>query len=386
MLEFIKWLPMANQYRQKKTSLPPHLFENPLLAEGLATSFQFWLSENLNSFLFDKWLNQQKKYLSLYQDNPTSIALGHHIFTTDAPFLPPLFFEVFIPLIQQGNSLTFFYHPHHATHDLVWLQGLQTCLPEGALQLLPYQTELWHFAINHPGVKNVLCYQAGPNKIHLPSSCYSSLFNKNHYFSSLGKASLIILSEQAIKPALDQLIHSLEIGQGFLPFNISRVLVTQKIENLFKEKLKEKFKSHTFLNPLEIPSSLSHWRPKETEVIGSQGRIIAQSQLIRVIENVSNCSEFQLKPLYQPWVLLTDIKYPFEATKWINPAEHHGITLIWADDSFKLQPPDWVHKLETTHLLINEEIHKAWELSWWQATKAGAQGELRFSWTPKVLI
>lgn len=383
MLEFIKWLSIANQYRQKTTLLSEQLFDSSNLVKLLLCSFEQWLSPAQEHQFVKTWLNQQKSYLNKPVLEPLRIAIGHHILTTDAPLLPPVFFEVFLPLIQQGNSLTFFYQDCHLSNDLPWLEELQKQLPVGALQLLPYQKDLWHFAINHPGVKNVLCYQAGPQKIDLSNQCYQSLFYKNHYFSSLGKASLIVLSEAAITPAIDQILKSLSFGSGFFPFNISRVIYTQKIESLFKEKLKAKLSEQPFIGTSKIASAFLNWQPKESEIIGEQGRILIENQAFRAIENVSNCSEFQLKPLYYPWVLLTDIKYPFESTKWINPASHHGIVFIWADENFKQNPPDWIHKLETTYVLINEDISKGIEVPWWQASKAGAQGELHFSWQPR---
>lgn len=327
-----------------------------------------YFSKNDFSFLFEHFYNQSLKRFDQFRTSiNTGTPIGLFSFYTPSALFPFLLFELLPECLAHGNSLiVFISQDQESDWNQYWLPFCQS-LPPGLINSLPYEENLWKLTFQHPSIKGILGYESP-----LPKDFINTNFlNKKYCFYQSGKTSFCVLDGAPLELAAKDLIDSLSFAKGAFNFSPSRVYIHQKIEKEFKSILQSLSKNDSSPPPFE----------KLNEILNNQGKMSYHTQEWGLIENASNCSEWQFLPFNAPYAFLMDLKYPFELAKWVNPLPHPEGCIIWCEQEKDLP---WLSNLEVSWIRQNKPFYSAFP-PLYSGIKEGLLSNLSWGWSSKIL-
>jgi acyl-CoA reductase-like NAD-dependent aldehyde dehydrogenase len=275
--------------------------------------------------------------------------------------------------------------PESRLKTLNRLQQLFSLFPEGVVQFLATSDSAQiEMLVSHPSVSLVV----SQTEINLKEPIYKAAASLYKRFCIRGgkKNSALVLSDYN-KKDLKELVQSLVIAGGSLPWSISKIFVAESLVAQFKQDFlaelaqlvayqQDQTSCWSPLNKIQIENFEQAYKMAKAE----GAKVLFEKKLFdsyrfAIVENLSNCSTLQLEDLNSPLIILNTVKYAHEMTKWVNLSEYGNCVLL-------IGPTEKTQKLSTSiecaQVFINDWISSSGPTAGWKKSTYG-QTDLKWS-------
>lgn len=236
--------------------------------------------------------------------------------------------ERLLPALVAGNSVVIRL-PFEAAYVANVLGEIlnQASLPQGLVQMLIGDDELFEMMAQHPAIAGVSFVGGNVNSTGLLSKLAQDF--KKVQFQGSSKNAVIMLSDFDFENKIADLMQPFLMGMGRSLWNGSRLFVLESQREAFLTRLKSYLQE---LKPAHNSESQNCWWPvSETEknnlnqylleLPSEHGKTLLgdnKSQVIEFTLDLTNCSTKQQDPLSAPLFILSSVKYQHEFAKWVN--------------------------------------------------------------------
>lgn len=239
-------------------------------------------------------------------------------------------FARLVPAVLAGNRVVL----KASTHDRAvvdFLNELRAREPRWADAL--YATAegsatVGEILVAHPGLQGV-SYWGAPARVE---KVFSALRLSCHRQWSMGGTSVaIVLDEEGLARGFPHIVASVTEGMGTLPWNLSRVIVAETLEQEFFRRIAAAGAALRVPYPVkldadELESRLARIRAQKGEVLG-------EGPGVRFVKGFSLCSELRFEGGGFPIVFVDTIKYAHEAGKKISAMERVWSAQVWGEEA-----------------------------------------------------
>lgn len=275
--------------------------------------------------------------------------------------------EMTFDALLSGNSV-FLFSSSQALHSLFHFEDDLKDLCSG----FEFAIEDFHFTASHPSVKS--CAAVLSN--HLAKATESLLANKKIYrILTHGKNSAVVCADFKEEDILNSLIPSFTLSNAELLESISRIYCVESEAERLLKILKDHWPKH---KSFSLESRQQNFKEIFKQVKAESGKpvageIISESEITALlIKDLPNCSELMQVPLLAPIVTFTEIKYQFDAAKWVNNTDFGLCCSVYGDDAKVIK---LANKYEVANVAIN-----SWSFEFQttaSATKSSVLGQVQ---------
>lgn len=147
-----------------------------------------------------------------------------------------------------------------------------------------------------------------------------------------GTSAAIILDDSSLAAALAEIMDSVEVGMGQLPWNPSRIILTNDIEEKFytelENQLSERSKRKAVGGTKQLDAQLTE-RLRQLQSKGSE--VLGQGPGPYFVKDFSLCSELRFQGVELPVIFIDTIKYTHEINKKIQPMDQLWSLQLWGE-------------------------------------------------------
>jgi aminomuconate-semialdehyde/2-hydroxymuconate-6-semialdehyde dehydrogenase len=278
-----------------------------------------------------------------------------------------LIVERWAPAFAAGNTVIIQAANHSPiTATIIGHLAMNLQLPAGLINILHGGDDITLALAGHPGVRAITAVTT-QKKIEAIAVAAIKEQKKLQLTGETKNAGLLI--GDAITPEqVEEILASFLIGQGQLPWNISRLFVTESKQEQVIPVIKSYFEK---LKPLNSPQENSPWTPMITseaaeKIAGivqtaksEEGKIFCGGSKAdhkgnffqpTVIIDLPNCSVLQQDDVHGPMLIVTTVKYQHEMVKWANTSYLAHSAVIFGPAE---KIPKLAEKLDAQHVFAN---------------------------------
>lgn len=186
--------------------------------------------------------------------------------------------------------------------------------------------EVGDLLTSHPGLQGV-SYWGSPARVE---KIFSSMRLSCHRQWSMGGTSVaVVLDEEGLEKGFPEIVRSVTEGMGTLPWNVSRVIVTDSLEDAFFAKVAASLALLRGAYPAKLDQA--ELEARIAKLRAQKGELLGEGPGARFVKGFSLCSELRFEGGGFPIVFADTIKYAHEAAKKVSAMERVWSLQVWGE-------------------------------------------------------
>lgn|GEM_PF-5494645 len=147
-----------------------------------------------------------------------------------------------------------------------------------------------------------------------------------------GTSAAIVLDEASLAAALSEILDSAQVGMGQLPWNPSRIILMNDIEESFYTELANQLSDRSKRKADDGTKKLDAQLTKRLRLLKAKGsEILGQGPGPYFVKDFSLCSELRFEGVELPVIFVDTIKYAYEINKKIQPMDQLCSVQLWGE-------------------------------------------------------
>lgn len=347
--ERLNWLlKIKDEYINSKNEI----IRSESLDQGLSVTFTESANYEVGLKIIDDLILEIKTQISSVAANRLYSPVGLMAVILSWNLSNRLFIERTLPALMAGNAVITKFSSMAPATAFLWANIFKKIgFPAGVIQFIHAQDQgLKDLLITHPGIKAISFAGTLKNASDILKKTAALSHNqfKKIQLTAGAKNPAIVTTEPDEKLAIE-VLNSFLIGQGQLAWNSSRLFILEKHATFWNEIFAkylnqlipmEGIDHDSVWSPILKKSSFSHFAQIQKQAIEDQAKLIFSNKIQKLPENylyptftkdMSNCSTLQQDQVLAPLYIVSEVKYPFDISKYANVSYYGFGASVWGD-------------------------------------------------------